>query len=116
MWTDSKLVLASGNKGKLREFSKLFADFGAEVIPQTELGVDSPEETGLSFIENALLKARYASAVTQLPALADDSGLVVPALDGAPAGAPAPANSSSECNGPNLGALSAESMERLYSC
>jgi XTP/dITP diphosphohydrolase len=84
MWTDSKLVLASGNNGKLREFSKLFADFGTEVIPQTELGVDSPEETGLSFIENALLKARHASAVTQLPALADDSGLVVPALDGAP--------------------------------
>ena len=84
MWTDSKLVLASGNKGKLREFSKLFADFGTEVIPQTELGVDSPEETGLSFIENALLKARHASAVTQLPSLADDSGLVVPAIDGAP--------------------------------
>ena len=84
MWTDIKLVLASGNKGKLREFSKLFSDFGTEVIPQTELGVDSPEETGLSFIENALLKARHASAVTQLPALADDSGLVVPALDGAP--------------------------------
>ena len=84
MWTNSNLVLASGNKGKLREFSKLFADFGTEVIPQTDLGVDSPEETGLSFIENALLKARHASAVTQLPALADDSGLVVPALDGAP--------------------------------
>jgi XTP/dITP diphosphohydrolase len=84
MWTDSKLVLASGNTGKLREFSKLFADFGTEVIPQTDLGVDSPEETGLSFIENALLKAHHASAVTQLPALADDSGLVVPALDGAP--------------------------------
>ena len=84
MWTDSKLVLASGNKGKLREFSKLFSDFGTEVIPQTDLGIDSPEETGLSFIENALLKARHASAVTQLPSLADDSGLVVPALDGAP--------------------------------
>ena len=54
------------------------------VIPQSDLHVESPEETGLSFIENALLKARHASAVTQLPALADDSGLVIPALDGAP--------------------------------
>ena len=84
MWTDDKLVLASGNKGKLREFSKLFSDFGTDVIPQTDLHVESPEETGLSFIENALLKARHASAATELPALADDSGLVIPALDGAP--------------------------------
>jgi len=84
MWTDTRLVLASGNRGKLREFSTLFSDFGTEVIPQTDLHVDSPEETGLSFIENALLKARHASAVTELPALADDSGLVIPALDGAP--------------------------------
>jgi XTP/dITP diphosphohydrolase len=84
MWTDNTLVLASGNQGKLHEFSKLFSDFGTKVIPQTDLGIDSPEETGLSFIENALLKARHASAVTKLPALADDSGLVVPALDGAP--------------------------------
>ena len=84
MWTDAKLVLASGNQGKLREFSKLFSDFGTTVIPQSELHVESPEETGLSFIENALLKARHASAVTELPALADDSGLVIPALDDAP--------------------------------
>lgn len=84
MWTDDKLVLASSNKGKLREFSKLFSDFGTNVIPQSDLHVESPEETGLSFIENALLKARHASALTQLPALADDSGLVIPALDGAP--------------------------------
>ncbi len=84
MWTDDKLVLASGNQGKIHEFSKLFSDLGTDVIPQTELHVESPEETGLSFIENALLKARHASAVTQLPALADDSGLVIPALHGAP--------------------------------
>jgi len=84
MWTDDKLVLASSNQGKLREFSKLFSDFGTTVIPQSDLQVESPEETGLSFIENALLKARHASAVTELPALADDSGLVIPALDGAP--------------------------------
>lgn len=79
MWTDDKLVLASSNQGKLREFSKLFSDFGTTVIPQSDLHVESPEETGLSFIENALLKARHASAVTELPALADDSGLVIPA-------------------------------------
>lgn len=84
MWTDDKLVLASSNQGKLREFSKLFSDFGTTVIPQSDLHVESPEETGLSFIENALLKARHAAAVTELPALADDSGLVIPALDGAP--------------------------------
>ena len=84
MLTNSRLVLASGNRGKLHEFSKLFSDYKTEVIPQTDLGVDPPEETGLSFIENALLKARHASAVTQIPSLADDSGLVVPALGGAP--------------------------------
>ncbi|HAN81111.1 MAG: non-canonical purine NTP pyrophosphatase, RdgB/HAM1 family [Gammaproteobacteria bacterium] len=84
MWTDSALVLASGNHGKFKEFSKLFGDFAIEVISQAKLGVKSPEETGLTFIENALLKARHASAITGLPAIADDSGLVIPALDGAP--------------------------------
>ncbi len=84
MWTNTTLVVASGNRGKLKEFSKLFGDFAVEVVSQAELGVASPEETGLSFIENALLKARHASAKTQLPSFADDSGLVVPALDGAP--------------------------------
>ena len=84
MWTNQQLVLASGNRGKLREFSNLFEDFGTEVVPQSDLGIESPEETGLSFIENALLKARHASAVAHLPAMADDSGLVMPALDGAP--------------------------------
>ena len=84
MWTDRTLVVASGNHGKLKEFSNLFGDFATKVVPQAELGVASPEETGLSFIENALLKARHASAITHLPSLADDSGLVIPALDGAP--------------------------------
>tara|TARA_B100000925_G_C21914007_1_gene432839 strand:+ start:344 stop:940 length:597 start_codon:yes stop_codon:yes gene_type:complete len=84
MWTDSALVLASDNHGKFKEFSKLFGDFAIEVISQAKLGVKSPEETGLTFIENALLKARHASAITGLPAIADDSGLVIPALDGAP--------------------------------
>tara|TARA_B100000900_G_C20573786_1_gene714446 strand:+ start:347 stop:943 length:597 start_codon:yes stop_codon:yes gene_type:complete len=84
MWTDTTLVVASGNHGKLREFSKLFGDFAIKVISQTKLGVESPEETGLSFVENALLKARHASTITRLPTIADDSGLIIPALDGAP--------------------------------
>ena len=84
MWTNKTLVVASGNQGKLTEFSNLFADFAIELIPQAKLGVEVPEETCFSFIENALLKARHASAITQLPTIADDSGLVIPALDGAP--------------------------------
>ncbi|MEW9573480.1 RdgB/HAM1 family non-canonical purine NTP pyrophosphatase [Rhodanobacter sp. Si-c] len=79
-----KLVLASGNPGKLREFGALLADSGYEVVPQASLGVDDVEETGLTFVENALLKARHAARATGLPALADDSGLCVDHLDGAP--------------------------------
>jgi len=79
-----KLVLASGNPGKLKEFSALLADSGFEVVPQVSLGVDDAEETGLSFVENALLKARHAARASGLPALADDSGLCVEHLDGAP--------------------------------
>ena len=62
----------------------VLADFGFEVIAQTDLGIESPEETGLTFVENAILKARYASEKSGLPAIADDSGLVVDALNGAP--------------------------------
>ena len=79
-----RLVLASGNPGKLAEFNALLADAGFEVHPQSEFGVEDADETGLSFIENAILKARHASRATGLPALADDSGLCVDALDGAP--------------------------------
>ncbi|MBA2079565.1 MAG: non-canonical purine NTP pyrophosphatase, RdgB/HAM1 family [Rhodanobacter sp. 68-29] len=79
-----KLVLASSNPGKLREFGALFADSGFDVVPQASLGVDDAEETGLSFVENALLKARHAARATGLPALADDSGLCVDHLGGAP--------------------------------
>ena len=79
-----KLVLASGNAGKLAEFNALLADVGFDVRPQSEFGVEDAEETGLTFIENAILKARHASQATGLPALADDSGLVVDALGGAP--------------------------------
>ena len=79
-----KVVLATGNAGKVRELASLLNDFGLDVIAQTELGVDSAEETGLTFIENAILKARHAAQVTGLPAIADDSGLAVDALGGAP--------------------------------
>jgi XTP/dITP diphosphohydrolase len=79
-----RVVLASSNLGKLKEFGALLADSGFEVVPQASLGVDDAEETGLSFVENALLKARHAARVTGLPALADDSGLCVAHLGGAP--------------------------------
>ena len=79
-----QIVLASGNRGKLAEFNALLADAGFEVLPQASLGVEDIEETGSSFVENALLKARHAARVTGLPALADDSGLCVDHLGGAP--------------------------------
>ncbi|MCK8914259.1 RdgB/HAM1 family non-canonical purine NTP pyrophosphatase [Haemophilus influenzae] len=79
-----KIVLATGNKGKVKEMADVLSNFGFEVIAQTDLGIESPEETGLTFVENALLKARYASEKSGLPAIADDSGLVVSALNGAP--------------------------------
>ncbi|WOA52988.1 XTP/dITP diphosphatase [Dickeya solani] len=78
------VVLATGNAGKVRELAGLLADFGLDVVAQTTLGVDSAEETGLTFIENAILKARHAARETGLPAIADDSGLAVDALGGAP--------------------------------
>ncbi|WP_413453718.1 RdgB/HAM1 family non-canonical purine NTP pyrophosphatase [Erwinia persicina] len=79
-----KVVLATGNPGKVRELADLLAAFGLDIVAQTELGVESAEETGLTFIENAILKARHAAAITGLPAIADDSGLAVDALGGAP--------------------------------
>ncbi|HNX72397.1 RdgB/HAM1 family non-canonical purine NTP pyrophosphatase [Rivihabitans pingtungensis] len=79
-----KLVLASNNAGKLREFSALLAPLGCQVIAQGELNVPEAEEPFHTFIENALAKARHASRLTGLPALADDSGLCVDALGGAP--------------------------------
>ncbi len=78
------IVVASGNAGKLAEFNRLFDEAGIEFISQASLGVADIEETGLTFVENALLKARHAVQMTGLPALADDSGLCVDALDGAP--------------------------------
>lgn len=78
------LVLASGNSGKLREFAGLLEPLAYEVRPQSEWDVPDVTEDGSTFIENALIKARHAARCTGLPALADDSGLVVPALDDAP--------------------------------
>jgi XTP/dITP diphosphohydrolase len=79
-----KLVIASHNPGKVEEIAALLAPFGTQIVAASELGLDEPEETGESFRENAELKARAAAGATGLPALADDSGLVVPALGGAP--------------------------------
>lgn len=79
-----KLVLASSNAGKLAELRDLLGDARIELHAQSEFGVEDAEETGLTFVENALLKARHAARATGLPALGDDSGLCVDALDGAP--------------------------------
>ncbi|MBD5770479.1 XTP/dITP diphosphatase [Marinomonas colpomeniae] len=78
------IVLASNNAGKIKEFNTLLGDMGIEVKPQSEFDVVEAEETGLTFIENAILKARNACAHTGLPALADDSGIEVDYLNGAP--------------------------------
>lgn len=80
----TKIVLATGNQGKVKEMADVLSQFGFEVVAQSEFGIESPEETGLTFVENALLKARYAAKMTGLPAIADDSGLSVEALGGAP--------------------------------
>ena len=80
----ARLVLASNNAGKLREFRRLLEPLGLAVIPQAELGVAEADEPQVTFIENALAKARHASAASGLPALADDSGICVDALGGAP--------------------------------
>lgn len=79
-----KVVLATGNVGKVRELADLLAAFGLDIVAQSDLHVESAEETGLTFIENAILKARHAAQITGLAAIADDSGLAVDALGGAP--------------------------------
>lgn len=80
----SRLVLASGNPGKLAEFRRLLTPLRIDVIAQSELGIPEAAEPHITFIENALAKARHASALARLPALADDSGICVDALQGAP--------------------------------
>lgn len=79
-----QLVIASNNKGKINEFTQLLGPLGLTPVPQGELGVTEAEEPAVTFVENAILKARHAARQTGLPALADDSGLAVDALDGAP--------------------------------
>ena len=78
------IVMASGNAGKLREMARILGELNITVVPQSEFGVSDSEETGSTFSENALLKARHAASATGLPAIADDSGLAVDALDGRP--------------------------------
>ncbi|MFT4654784.1 MAG: XTP/dITP diphosphohydrolase [Patiriisocius sp.] len=79
-----KIVLATGNKGKVAEFSHLFKQYQIKVLPQSDFQVPDVPETGTTFVENAIIKARHAAKLTGLPAIADDSGLVVDALNGAP--------------------------------
>ena len=79
-----KIVLASNNKGKVREFGQMLSTINFEVIPQATFNINDADETGLTFVENAIIKARHASAIAGLPAIADDSGLEVDALNGAP--------------------------------
>ncbi|MBB1313111.1 XTP/dITP diphosphatase [Aliivibrio sp. SR45-2] len=80
----SKIVLATGNQGKVREMADILSDFGFDVVAQSEFNVSDVAETGTTFIENAIIKARHAAKETGLPAIADDSGLEVDALHGAP--------------------------------
>lgn len=78
------IVMASGNAGKIKEIATLLAHLGVNIVPQSDCGVSDAEETGSTFEENAIIKARHAAAATGLPAIADDSGLAVDALDGRP--------------------------------
>jgi XTP/dITP diphosphohydrolase len=111
-------VLATGNRGKLAELARLFADAALDlrVTPQSDLGVEAPPETGATFVENALTKARHAARITGLPAIADDSGLVVAALGGAPGVRSARFAGETADDGANiaklLAALEAPSLER----
>jgi len=105
--TSQRVVLASGNPGKVREIAALVRDSGLEVVGQDSLGVPEVPETGLSFVENALIKARNASHHTGLPAIADDSGLEVDALSGAPG--------IYSARYAGEGASDAENLERLLS-
>ena len=79
-----KIILASGNPGKLVELAELLADSGIELVSKREFDIPDPDETGTTFVENAIIKARHTAERTGLPALADDSGICVDALQGAP--------------------------------
>jgi len=80
----TEIVLASNNSGKLREFKQLFSEAGINIIPQSRFDVEDAVEDGLSFVENAIIKARHAAKITQHPAIADDSGIEIDALNGEP--------------------------------
>ncbi len=79
-----KIVMASGNAGKIREIARILSDLDVEIVPQSAFGVPDADETGTTFVENSVIKARHAAQLTGLPAIADDSGLSVDALDGRP--------------------------------
>ena len=81
---DDRIVVASHNPGKIREISDLLGPYGTAVVTAADLEIEEPEETGATFLENATLKAKASARASGLAALADDSGLVVPALEGAP--------------------------------
>lgn len=81
---NNKIVVATGNEGKVREIGKILSSLDCKIVPQSELGISSVPETGATFVDNALIKARHAAEKSGLPAIADDSGLVVEALDGRP--------------------------------
>jgi len=80
----NRIVLASGNSGKIRELDAMLSGLSYSIVPQSDFAIESPEETGLTFIENALIKARHAAKLSGLPAIADDSGIAVDALGGRP--------------------------------
>ena len=82
--SQQRIVLATSNKGKLAEFNDLFSNFNVKIQAQSEFNLEDAEETGTTFVENAIIKARHAATVTGLPCIADDSGLSVAALGGAP--------------------------------
>lgn len=115
------IILASNNPGKIKEFNEILADFHMKIIPQENLAVTGVAETGLTFIENAILKARNAAKHTGLPAIADDSGITVDALDGGAPGvfsaryAGVNANSASNC-AKLLGELAATPREERSAC
>lgn len=100
-----RVVLATSNPGKLREFTRLLAPFGCEVLAQSEFDIEPVEESGETFIENAILKARAACAASGLPAIADDSGVAVDALGGAPGVRSARLAGDGASDGENLRAL-----------
>lgn len=84
MTLPTQIVMASGNRGKIREIASIFSTLNVAITAQSDLGIESVEETGKTFVDNATLKARHAAEISAMPALADDSGIVVDALDGKP--------------------------------